>query len=469
MPGVLSWCRIVRPNEESANAAPPRPARLLAPALQMALSASAMAAAVALGGWATGLREVLYGVLLSLLVFALLPFVIIAAGVALTLVIGILAGLAEGAGDSMRAEAGLKLAGGGVRLLRPYYRFLGRQRHPVLLGLPGGALLGALILWGALAAARLPREARTAEILAAARQQIEEHHRRTGRYPAVVAGGSLSAADLGLPLPAGSDGALLDGFGRPLRYQLSGPARLASYRLQSLGYDGAPGRDDLCVSGGSGLRLVLDRTALLLRDLAGLAETSPGRRLAGVAALRCPWPSRCRIGPAHARMSPMPEIRTLVLAPLVALTVLPAAGRAVSADACEEQRAQFPKDWLDVSRETPLFDCRGHYVRFRITIGRPRRGRTPVALRVADDPPRTYRALVPQMDVEALRAGRHVDLLLGSEDSCFIRGQQSGMIYLGMEVRTKERVESGGLGYLLIDGTLDLVNACDPPKERPRP
>jgi hypothetical protein len=50
------------------------------------------------------------------------------------------------------------------------------------------------------------------------------------------------------------------------------------------------------------------------------------------------------------------------------LTVSPAA--AVSPDECEQQRALFPKDWNDVSKEKPLFRCWSHYSgAFRVTLG----------------------------------------------------------------------------------------------------
>ena len=40
---------------------------------------------------------------------------------------------------------------------------------------------------------------------------------------------------------------------------------------------------------------------------------------------------------------------------------LNANGGAVAPDECEEQRMQYPKDWNNVSKEKPLFDCSSHY------------------------------------------------------------------------------------------------------------
>jgi hypothetical protein len=34
---------------------------------------------------------------------------------------------------------------------------------------------------------------------------------------------------------------------------------------------------------------------------------------------------------------------------------------AVPPDECEQQRAQYPKNWTDVSNEQTLFDCSSHY------------------------------------------------------------------------------------------------------------
>lgn len=53
-------------------------------------------------------------------------------------------------------------------------------------------------------------------------------------------------------------------------------------------------------------------------------------------------------------------MRAIILgAALWALAAGPTA--AVAPDECEQQRAMFPKDWNDVSKERRLFVCHSHY------------------------------------------------------------------------------------------------------------
>src|SRR5260370_9091264 len=73
---------------------------------------------------------------------------------------------------------------------------------------------------------------------------------------------------------------------------------------------------------------------------------------------------------------------TLLAAALCLLMAPPEA--AVRPDECEQQRAMFPKDWNDVSKEKPLFYCWSHYSgALRVTLG------------PADDKGRRLLSLVP--------------------------------------------------------------------------
>src|SRR5260370_7135153 len=73
---------------------------------------------------------------------------------------------------------------------------------------------------------------------------------------------------------------------------------------------------------------------------------------------------------------------TLLAAALCLLMAPPAAD--VRPDECEQQRAMFPKDWNDVSKEKPLFYCWSHYSgALRVTLG------------PADDKGRRLLSLVP--------------------------------------------------------------------------
>jgi len=58
--------------------------------------------------------------------------------------------------------------------------------------------------------------------------------------------------------------------------------------------------------------------------------------------------------------------------------------KAIRPDECEQQRALFPKEWNDVSKEKPLFFCWSHYSgAFKVTLG------------TADDKGRRLMSLVP--------------------------------------------------------------------------
>jgi hypothetical protein len=212
-----------------------------------ALGTAAIVLAVA--WWWFDLRALLHAALLGLLLFLFLPFVIIAAGLLVALLTGLLIGLAHGeAAPSGVAEA---LVAGGGWLVPRYYRFLARRRHPAALGVAVGLLLGMLGVWLLLALTILPAEARTAAVLAEAREALA----RLPRLPAADGAGHLSWQALGISRA----GVIEDGFGRPVRYSVVGRWKLAWYRLVSDGADGRPGRDDLCVVGGTSIAERIDR------------------------------------------------------------------------------------------------------------------------------------------------------------------------------------------------------------------
>ena len=50
--------------------------------------------------------------------------------------------------------------------------------------------------------------------------------------------------------------------------------------------------------------------------------------------------------------------------------VIASPAKAIRPDECEQQRAAFPKEWNDVSKEKPLFFCWSHYSgAFKVTLG----------------------------------------------------------------------------------------------------
>jgi len=53
-------------------------------------------------------------------------------------------------------------------------------------------------------------------------------------------------------------------------------------------------------------------------------------------------------------------MRTIMSAAILSISIASPA-EAIRPDECEQQRALFPKEWNDVSKETPLFFCWSRY------------------------------------------------------------------------------------------------------------
>lgn len=255
------------------------------------ITVAVVALAVVLAGWLTDLRQVMHGALLSVAIVAFLPLLIVGAGLlavlAVGLVVGVLAALGDGGDGVIEGAAGVGevIVEGGGWLTPRYYRFLGRQRHPMLWGTVAGALLGGLLLWGLLAVLVVPDEASTARRLTEAKARLEARYAADGAWPRPDGQGQL-VLDVGNgPAPD----VLRDGFGRPLHYEVSGRWKLASWRLRSHGYDGVPSGDDLCISGASKLAKWVARAGELVNlfERIRAGEGSTRDRLAGIRALRC--------------------------------------------------------------------------------------------------------------------------------------------------------------------------------------
>ena len=76
-------------------------------------------------------------------------------------------------------------------------------------------------------------------------------------------------------------------------------------------------------------------------------------------------------------------MRTIMSAAALSM-LLASPAEAIRSDECEQQRALFPKEWNDVSKEKPLFFCWSHYSgAFKVTLG------------TADDKGRRLMSLVP--------------------------------------------------------------------------
>jgi hypothetical protein len=250
------------------------------------LAAVITALVVMATGWFTDVRQLLHWILLTLAVTAFLPFVIIGVGLGAGLILALVGAVLVGdsGGGEGLAKIGVMIGG---HLFLPYYRFLASRRHPVFWGIPVGTVLGCLLLGGVIALVIVPSETRTVQILAETQEQIEKFHKKTGRFPTPDAEGRLTSKAIGLEARgAGNDEFILDGFGRPLHLRLKGKGILASYTLISWGYDGKPGRDDLCISRSS----EVSKWAALLAEKVGLNKKAPEVTvlLRGILDLQCP-------------------------------------------------------------------------------------------------------------------------------------------------------------------------------------
>ncbi len=255
----------------------------------LAGTAAGIAAAVLMTGWFTGLRAVMHGALLTVAVVALLPVVIICGGLLLVLLAALLAALLAGEDAGSSDVAGGVVEAGGWLLPR-YYGFLARQRHPVFWGVPLGALLGGLLLWAALALAVVPKETQTVSTLLVAKLGAEAAYKQHKRFPKPDDQRRLPCAAVQMQgHEACTGGVVIDGFGRPLSYEVKGRWRLATFRVTSLGFDGEPGRDDLCVGGSTRLAKIANAASGLLAKIAGKDPegVSLTSKLLGVKELRC--------------------------------------------------------------------------------------------------------------------------------------------------------------------------------------
>lgn len=124
-------------------------------------------------------------------------------------------------------------------------------------------------------------------------------------------------------------------------------------------------------------------------------------------------------------------MRAILVAVLVLLTTEMAA--AVDPNECEIQRAQYPTNWNDVSKDTPLFDCQSHYSgALRIKVGEPdSAGRTLMSLvplkqggtsPVEDASGTIYRIWLDKEQTSRLREGKYFATIVRTEKSCWIRG-----------------------------------------------
>jgi len=111
---------------------------------------------------------------------------------------------------------------------------------------------------------------------------------------------------------------------------------------------------------------------------------------------------------------------------------------AVREDECEQQRADFPKDWNDVLKAEPLFRCQSHYEgTMLVSVGAPdKSGRSlmnlvPIepegAIKLKlDDAHQVHRMWLDADQTKRLREGRYFASVVRTQESCWIRGDLSG-------------------------------------------
>jgi hypothetical protein len=136
------------------------------------------------------------------------------------------------------------------------------------------------------------------------------------------------------------------------------------------------------------------------------------------------------------------RMRTLVPSFIIAalsLAILAAGNNAVAvrADECEQQRADFPKDWNDVAGAKPLYRCQSHYDgAMLVSLGKPDQGRrlmnlVPIApddeikIRIDDEHP-VHRMWLDADQARRLEEGNYFATVVRTQESCWIRGDLSG-------------------------------------------
>lgn len=116
------------------------------------------------------------------------------------------------------------------------------------------------------------------------------------------------------------------------------------------------------------------------------------------------------------------------LAAAAASLLLPAGAAAFPEDGCERQRALFPAEWADISKEKPRFLCQGKGMRLRVSTGAPdTAGRVPMSLSEivhdgGEQVGTVWRIWLDAEQERRLAEGRFLATLVRGETACWIRG-----------------------------------------------
>ena len=129
-------------------------------------------------------------------------------------------------------------------------------------------------------------------------------------------------------------------------------------------------------------------------------------------------------------------VATIMSAAVVSMLIASPAV-AIRPDECEQQRALFPKEWNDVSKEKPLFFCWSHYSgAFKVTLGaaddKGRRLMSLVPLERNDAKAKqdtskdVFRIWLDKEQIRRLQEGKYFATIVRQKESCWIRGALSG-------------------------------------------
>lgn len=246
------------------------------------------------------IRFTVYTLFISLVVAGFFPFLIILCVIAALMLPFILVGVLVGAlfGGELGGELGGDFAfdafdaGNLVPSLNPlvkgYYKLFQRQTHPVFWGVIVGSVVGLMILASFLYLFIVRKETVTLERFASLKVEIEAYYQEHGHLPKPNDQGFLTYEILAGEEGTESGSPVLDGFKRPIQYEVAGKWKIASYRLTSLGYEVDRGEDDLCFSGGTTIVELAGKALDWVRFLDGLDdETSVSDRISGLTLFRC--------------------------------------------------------------------------------------------------------------------------------------------------------------------------------------
>jgi hypothetical protein len=261
----------------------------------MALTAVVVTGALLISAVAGGVRQIAYGALAALVLAGLWPLALLVGGFAALMIVAIIAGVVggEAVGDIGLGDVSEGVVRGGTKVTAWYYRLVIRAKHPVVWGVVAGVSIGTGLLWAFLVLSVFPRERQTLETLTRLQAAVELQYQTKGSYPASADG--TVPTDLRVGPDAQSGAPVTDAFGHPIRYRVSGAWKVATYTIESLGFDGRQSDDDLCVSGGTRLGTWAQRASTALRGLSA-ASAAPSSKLglrwqlAAIQASRCEPP-----------------------------------------------------------------------------------------------------------------------------------------------------------------------------------